>query len=72
MFTYSENFMFLAKVDKKFEFWRTRLGGTPIMAPPTLCLIPTHSENFVYLAPTIQTYKILDDLFEGDPPTWHP
>ena len=29
MFTYLKNFMDLAKMVKKFEFWRARFGGEP-------------------------------------------
>ena len=34
--------------------------------------MPTHSENLIHLALTVQKFKILEDPFEGDPPNVAP
>ena len=58
IFAHPENFMSPAWVVKKFEFWRARLGKTPIVAPPifvmfSLFLISTHLKNLIHLALTV-------------------
>ena len=58
IFAYYENFMSPAWVVEKFEFWRARLGQTPIEAPPifvtfSLFLIFTHLKNLIHLALTV-------------------
>ena len=50
--------MCLAKKVKKFEFSRTRLEKTPIVAPlvfvtPSLFLISTHSKILIHVALTV-------------------
>ena len=49
-----ETFMYLAQ---NFEFWRARLGETPIVSPAifvrlSLFKISTHPENLIHLALT--------------------
>ena len=47
---------------KKFEFWRVRLGETPVVAPPifvtfSLFLISTHFKSLIHLALTVRISK---------------
>ena len=37
----------------------------------SLFLIPTHFENLIHLTVMLQKFKILEDLFERNPPLWH-
>ena len=39
IFLYSENFIFLAWVVQKFEFWRPRLRGPPFWYPQILSFV---------------------------------
>ena len=69
--------MCLAGVDKNFEFWRTRLRGTPIATSPTFVMFQLmfntgHSENFTYLAQNNSKLQKFEGMFEGVMPKWHP
>ena len=47
IFAYSENFVCLAYVVKKFEFFPPRLRGTPHFATPKLCQILSFLYTYV-------------------------
>ena len=72
VFAYPKNFMCLARVVKKLEFWRPCLRGTPILIYPNfvkfyLFFISANPKNYMCLACVIRKLDIWQPHLRGTP-----